>query len=241
MKAIPLIRELKNDKVLRSFISSTVSFIATTVFLAYNFVMGIMLRSVWNFSISFYYLLLVLLRAFILFSEKKWLNMTARERANKRILLFNRTCRMLILVDLALIVPISLMVLSQRSVKIGMIPAIATAAYTTYKVILSAVHYSRARKHENLSLYGLKIINLKDAIVSVLTLQNTMVMAFGTGNSMLPLTACTSAAMLIGMILLTALLLRKGRKFSVSVRPRRCQYHSEHQKSSQMKTKVKTV
>ncbi len=212
MNAKPLLCALKKDSIMRIFLSSAVSFIATMTFFAYNFVMGILLRSVWNFSISFYYLLLVLLRAFILFNEKKWVTLAARERAAKRIRLFNSICRMLIFVDIALIVPISLLVLSQRSVAIGTIPAIATAAYTTYKVIFSVVNYKKARKHENLSVYGLKIIHLKDAIVSVLTLQNTMVMVFGTGSSMLPLTASTSAAMLIGMVILTLLLLHRGRK-----------------------------
>ena len=60
----------------------------------------------------------------------------------------------------------------------------------------------------------MKIINLKDAIVSILTLQNTMVMVFGNETSMLTLTAYTSAGMLVGMFILTILSIRKGYQYS---------------------------
>lgn len=211
MKIKSSIKRLTKDYELRSFISSSFSFFAASFFLIYNFIIGILYRSVWNFSISFYYLLLGLLRGLIIFSEKKWQNESENIKKEKRIKLFRKVSFSLILLDIALVVPISLMVLSQRAVTMGMIPAIAIAAYTTYKVTMSVINYNKTRKQNNLSLFGLKIINLKDATVSVLTLQNTLVMVFGDSKSMLKVTAFTSAIILLFMIILTILLIRRAK------------------------------
>ncbi len=154
------ISSLRNDYVLRSFISSAFSFGSTAVFLVYNFIIGVSGHMIWNFSISFYYLVLVILRAVILLRERKWRGLEDEPKQQKRLLLYRRTCLMMILMDLALVVPITLMELSQRSVSIGTIPAIAAAAYTTYKVVLSILNYKKTRKEENYSLLGLRIINL---------------------------------------------------------------------------------
>lgn len=214
MKIKNIINNLSANFELRSFFSSSISFLTTIIFLAYNFIIGLIYHSVWNFSISFYYLLLVVLRGLIIFNEKKWRDIEDTRRNSNRIHLFRSISRILLAVDFVLIAPISLMVLSHRNVSIGMIPAIAVAAYTTYKVTIAIVNYTKVKKHENISLFLLKIINLKDAMVSVLTLQNTMVMVFGTDKSMQTLTAYTSAAILAFMIIITALLIRKGRKIS---------------------------
>lgn len=102
------------------------------------------------------------------------------------------------------------MVLSRRTVVMGKIPAIATAAYTAYKITVSAVNYKKAKNRENLSLFCLKIINLKDAMVSVLTLQNTLISVYSDGKSMPFLTSYTSAAQLAAMIIMTFFWIKKG-------------------------------
>lgn len=206
------VNEIRKNYEFRSFMFAFVSFAVTGAFLFLNFYLGVFYQSVWNFSISFYYLTLTALRGLILFSEWKWKQENIKGRNSRRIRLFRCVTSVLLLMDIVLIVPISLMVLSQRSVSITMIPAIAIAAYTTYKIILAVVNFKRASRQENLSLYGLRILNLKDAIASVLTLQNTMVMVFGEGKSMQTLTAYTSAVILVGMIALTFSFIREGRE-----------------------------
>lgn len=164
----------------------------------------------WNFSISFYYLSLVVLRGCILFSEKRWHQVTPPVRTKNRQKLYHRICKWLFLVDFLLVVPIALMVLSQRPVGVGKITAIALAAYTTYRVIMSIIRFRKSSRSENLSLFALKIIDMADTLVSVLTLQNTMVTVFGSGESMLELTAYTSGAIFLALLIFTAVLMRKG-------------------------------
>lgn len=59
--------------------------------------------------------------------------------------------------------------------------AITIAAYTTYKIIMSAINFSKAKKNGNLSVKMLRNVNLVDALVSVLSLQYALVMTFGGG------------------------------------------------------------
>ncbi len=214
MKMREQIKSVYKNYELRSFLFSGFSLFTTFAFLVYNFALGAIYKTIWNFSISFYYLILLGLRTVIIFKEKSWRYAQTRVKKQNQLRLFRFITKILLLMDLALIVPISLMVLSQRKVSIGMIPAIGTAAYTTYKVTFATINYFKTRGQKNLSLFGLKIINLKDAIVSILTLQNTMVMVFSDGISIQTLTAYTSAGILAGMFILTILLIRKGYQYS---------------------------
>lgn len=195
---------------LRSFLSAALSLVLSFLYLVYNLLLGVFYHAPWNFSISFYYLSLVALRGYILFSEKRWRQVTPPVRKKNRQKLFRRICCLLFLVDFLLIVPIALMVLSQRPVGVGKITAIALAAYTTYRVIMSIIRFRKSSRSENLSLFSLKIIDMADTLVSVLTLQNTMVTVFGSGESMLELIAYTSGATFLALLVFTAVLIRKG-------------------------------
>lgn len=195
---------------LRSFLSAALSLVLSFLYLVYNFLVGVVYHALWNFSISFYYLSLVMLRGFILLGEKRWRQETPPVRKKNRQKLYRRICKWLFLVDFLLIVPIALMVLSQRPVNMGQIPAIALAAYTTYRVTMAVIRFQKSSRSENLSLFALKIIDMADTLVSVLTLQNTMVTVFGSGESTLELTAYTSGAIFLALLVFTAVLMRKG-------------------------------
>ena len=100
--------------------------------------------------------------------------------------------------DLSLTVPAAMMVLDRKPVQIGQIPAIGMAAYTTYKVVLAAIGLKRSKRTESLAEKALRTIAFTDALVSVLTLQNTLIVVMdgGMGGKMQILSACSSAALL---------------------------------------------
>ena len=79
------------------------------------------------------------------------------------------------------------------------------AAYTTYKVTMASIHLKRRKRSSDSLVRLLRTINFIDALVSVLTLQNTLIMLNATGEelSMLPLTAMTSAAVFLTVLLLS--------------------------------------
>ncbi|MBR7019673.1 MAG: hypothetical protein IKI15_01285 [Lachnospiraceae bacterium] len=109
---------------------------------------------------------------------------------------------MLLLLNLSLIVPISLMVKLQKPVKMTLVPAIAMAAYTTYKIILASVNMKRTGRIKNLLAKELRTIGFIDALLSVVVLQNTLIVVNSDGKdrSMLLFSAITSAAILLLML-----------------------------------------
>ena len=116
--------------------------------------------------------------------------------------------------DLALMLPIALMVVLAKPLYIGLIPAIAMAAYTTWKITIASIHICRRRRFgEDLLLGELITVNFIDAILS---LQNTLIMVnqakTGDSGSMLTLSAVSSAVIYAAIIALTAQLLRKAVK-----------------------------
>ncbi len=204
MKVKEFFANLIHNRIYRWYLLAIISFAVSIVFLIYNFIVGVIYKLVWNFSVSFYYLLLMIIKGIILYGENKWKNLQPEKIRDNRIKLFKIENVFLILIDLILIAPVVLLLLEQkRAVNIGMIPTIAIAAYTTYKIIIACVNYSRTKKSDNLAIHGLKIISLKEAIVSIITLQNTMVVVFGKVSDMLTLTTCTSIGMLASMVVIS--------------------------------------
>ena len=164
-------------------------FAVTVAFALYNGILGAIYASIWHGSICLYYLLLSALRGILLSAVRR----PARERRA-----FRCTSLLLPVLDLSLTVPAAMMVLDRKPVQIGQIPAIGMAAYTTYKVVLAAIGLKRSKRTESLAEKALRTIAFTDALVSVLTLQNTLIVVMdgGMGGKMQILSACSSAALL---------------------------------------------
>lgn len=180
----------------RTFFILAGGFAATVLFAVYNGALGILHSSVWHGSICAYYIQLSVLRGSLLAAGRRVKEKGPREAAQYRKRVFYRTSGIMLAMNLALTVPAALMVMDRRPVRLGMIPAIASAAYATYKVSAASVRFRKAGKE--LLQRELDVIRLIDALVSVLVLQNTLLVAVDGGISprMLPVAAISSAAML---------------------------------------------
>jgi RnfABCDGE-type electron transport complex G subunit len=110
--------------------------------------------------------------------------------------------------------PVSLMVMRMKPVGMTLIPAIAMASYTTYKIVMASVNLKRRKKSENRLVRLLRTTGFIDALVSILTLQNTLIMvnAAGDGTEMLALSAVTSAAIMTAILALSVAALVTGIK-----------------------------
>ena len=180
---IGVLKRIKNDYVFRTFIFSALSFFVTLVFTIYNTFLGVAYKSVWNIGIALYYALLLCIRAYIIFSERKFYknNLTDGQKDRKRKIIFFVQSILLLIIDFALIAPISLMVLQKRAIKFSQIPAIAMAGYTSFKIFVSTRNIFKTKFEMNLSIKMLRNINFIDALVSILSLQYTLIMTFGGG------------------------------------------------------------
>lgn len=176
---------------------------STPLFALYNGVLGVWYSSVWHGSICAYYFLLSLLRGVLLTAETR--RLSGRLSQDREQAVATAASALLFLLNATLFVPAALMVLDQRGVRMGMIPAITTATYTTYKIAAACVKLKRATA----SPYARQLARLRfvDALVSILVLQNTLITAVeGTvTDRMLLLTAITTAAILLVILALSIL------------------------------------
>jgi len=186
------------------------SFSATVLFALYNGGLGIWYASLWHGSICIYYILLSLLRGILLAAERKARKKEREPAENYRKSVFCATSGIVLAINAALITPVSLMVLDRRPIQTGLIPAIASAAYTTYRISAAAVKLKRTRG--TILDRELSMIRLVDALVSVLVLQNTMIMAVEGGISprMFRLVAISSAGILLLVFAVSATWLKRG-------------------------------
>lgn len=66
---------------------------------------------------------------------------------------------LLLILNISLIVPVSIMVRQQKPVNLTRIPAIAMAAYTTYKVIMASVNLRKRRVSSDSLVWLLRTIS----------------------------------------------------------------------------------
>lgn len=171
------------DRAYRIIFVSALSLLASAAFTGYNAFLGAAYRSLWNVSVAVYYALLTALRADVLFREKKYVKveLSDEEKEERRKKALPRQCAALLFLGIALILPIALMVRQQKQADYSEIAAISVAAYTVYRIAVSARNYFGAKKLSHRGAQILTYVNLVDASVSVLTLQYTLIMTFGDG------------------------------------------------------------
>ena len=197
-----LLTRWKTDYDFKTILSAAGSLAVTAAFALYNGFLGVYHSSLWYGTICIYYLILAALRGTIILLEKRLSGREDRERKRNSVCLAASLA--LLVLNVSLIVPLSLMVRLQKPVTLTLVPAIAMAAYTTYKITMASVNLRKRKRSSDCLVRLLRTINFIDALVSVLTLQNTLIMVSnGDHSRMLPLTALTSAAVFIAVLCLT--------------------------------------
>lgn len=209
-----LLRAWREDYHSQTLMSAAASFGCTALFAVYNGYLGLCHGSVWHGSIGVFYLLLMAVRGMILLTEHRTGSKSKGEQARCR-RSFLISSSLLLILDLALILPIAMMVVLDKPVTMGLIPAIAMAAYTTWKITMASIHMGQQRRKSgrNILVAELRTVNFIDALVAILTLQNTLIMVTGTetdGNRMLPVSAASSAVIYVAIVVITIGMLRRG-------------------------------
>lgn len=214
-RAARFLRTWREDYIYQTLMSSAVSFGCTALFVLYNGYLGFRYGSVWHGSIGIFYLLLMVIRGIVLLTEMRNQTRLAAEQNRCRRRIFLISSVLLLVLDLTLILPISMMVVLDKPVSMGLIPAIAMAVYTTWKITMASIHVGRQRRRSggNILVVELRTVNFIDALVAILTLQNTLIMVKRTTmdeNAMLPLSAASSAVIYAVIVVITVGMLQKG-------------------------------
>ena len=194
----------RGDYDFRTFTTAFGSMLATALFAVYNGYIGLFHDSSWHKGIAVYYLLLMGIRFFLLYAEHDDFRRRASGGPEGRSLI--PLTALFLLLNLSLPAPFAMMVKQEKTVSLTLIPAIAMAAYTVYKISLASFHLKRKNRSANAHVRLLRTINFADALVSIITLQNTLIMVNSPGGNpgMLPLTAISSGAAWLVIVLLSA-------------------------------------
>lgn len=205
-----LIEKWKTDYDFKTVASAFGSLAVTVIFALYNGFLGVYHASLWHGSICLYYLILIVLRWVLIAAGKKAVPACKREDSIKRVYL--KASVLLLLLNASMIVPITLMIRLQKPVSLTLIPAISSAVYTVYKVTLASINLKKRKKASNSLLRLLRTINFIDALVSILTLQNTLIMISSEGKDigMLPFTIVTSTIIWAALLILSVIAVIKG-------------------------------
>ena len=214
-RAARLLRTWREDYIGQTFLSAAASLGITALFALYHGYLGLCYASVWHGSIGVFYLLLTAIRGTVLLTEKRNQARHAAEQSRCRCRTFLITSVLLLVMDAALIWPITMMVVLDKPVSIGQIPAVAMAAYTTWKITMASIHMGRQRRRArgNILAAELRTVNFIDALVAILTLQNTLIMVNRTAaaeDSMLPVSAASSAIIYVVIASITVRMLEKS-------------------------------
>ena len=155
--------------MVKSFNTAALSLLINIVYGAYNFFLGITTPSVWFLTAGTYYLILSIVRLFILSAKKDSVKALLKPFAGA----------MLMLLSVPLAGMVILASLKDRGTDFHEIPMITIALYTFIKITLSTVNMVKAKHNTPEKVKVLRNISFADAFVSICSLQRSMLVSFG--------------------------------------------------------------
>lgn len=179
-KENPFWLRYSTDLALRTRIGLTCSFGWNAAYALFQLALGLIYRSAWFYAMAGYYLLLALLRQRLLRSLRRT-PPGSDLRTEWRIY---RLCGAgLLMMNLSLLVFLLCFVFQLREVRHHEVVVIAMATYTFSATALAVRGVIRYRRYESPVCSAAKAITLASALVSMLSLENTMLSTFATEGS----------------------------------------------------------
>ena len=182
---ITFIKKIKNgnkylniyfsDPELRARISLYGALVINIAYAIFQVGLGLVHSSLWYYSLGGYYIMLSLMRFFLVRHDRKG------EEA--RFLNRQAICRLIGVFLLVMTLVLSGVILHMIQLNVTIvhheITTIALAAYTFTALTLAIVQIARKRRSKSLVFMVSKAISLVCALVSIITLENAMITAFG--------------------------------------------------------------
>lgn len=176
----PYIQIYLNNASLRIKVSLYSSLFMNTCYGIFQLGLGFFHKSLWFYSFAAYYIVLAVMRYFLLYDIKLTTVKQNMELEFKRY----RFCGILLLImNLSLMVIVFFMSWLNHSIQHHFITTIAMAAYTFWSFTKAIIQLIKYKKYKSPLFSASKIISLAAASVSLLTLENAMLTAFGDNAS----------------------------------------------------------
>ena len=170
----------KSDVRLRMNISLYGSFAFNAAYALFQLCLGLWHSSVWFYAMAVYYILLAVMRLMLANHTRVY---APGEQQKMEWRKYRRCGVFLLLMTITLSVFIIYFIWQIRIFRHHEITTIAMAAYTFASLALAIVNAVRCRRYGSPAYSAAKAISLASAAVSVLTLENSMLTAFGQENS----------------------------------------------------------
>ena len=201
-----------SDVHLRVNVSLYGSLVWNIAFAIFQLGLGFYHKSFWFYSMFAYYIMLGVMRFFLVKHTRKYkANEEAEIEVKKSIL-----CGwLLIAMNLALGVIVFFIVYWNRTFYHHMITTIAMAAYTFFTFTFAIINLVRYKKYNSPVYSSAKTISLIAGAVSMLTLETTMLTTFGTTEGPLfnqIMLSCTGVAVIGFAITMAVLMIVEGKK-----------------------------
>lgn len=164
------------DVHLRVRLSLYASLLWNAAYAVFQLGLGFYHASVWFYALAAYYILLAVMRFFLLREVR---SLTPGGDRCQELQRYRFCGYILLLMNLALAVIVFYVVWQNRGFQHHPITTIAMAAYTFTSLTLAIVNVVKYRKYQSPVLSASKAISLAAACVSMLTLETAMLAAFG--------------------------------------------------------------
>ncbi len=174
------------DKLIKNYGFRTLTFAVGSMFMTvlygfYNGVIAVLFRSVWYGALAAYYIILVVIRGGILLYHGKT---RGKEKKLETQLRKYRRCGVYLIVTiLALSAAILQMVVAGAGFEKPGLTIYVAATYTFLKITMAIIHIFKARKQTDFTIQAIRNVNLADALVSILALQTSLLIAFSDGGT----------------------------------------------------------
>lgn len=169
-----------SDVRLRINLSLQMVFVFNVIYALFQLCLGLWHHSVWFYSMAGYYLLLAAIRLML---AKYTRIHTPGQKKEMEWKMYRLCGAFLLLITFALAIFIIYFVWKIRVFRHHEITTIAIAAYTFFSLVMAICNVIRYRNYGSPAYSAAKAIALVSAIVSVLTLENAMLTAFGQDSS----------------------------------------------------------
>lgn len=197
------------DADVRARVSLNVGWLVNLGYSAFKLVLGIVYGSMWFLAEAEYYILLTLLRFWLIKSDK-------RHAGNSAYMwkCFNRCGWWLLLLNFLMTCIITQVVFRNEVYDYPGLVIYASAAYTFYRLIMSIVQIVRYHSARNPVLSASKRLNLSASLMSLFALQTAMLTEFGgmEGIGNRAANGATGAAVSAAVICIAVMMIIKSRK-----------------------------
>jgi len=201
-----------SDVQLRINVSLYGSLIWNIAFAIFQLGLGFYHKSFWFYSMFAYYVILGIMRFFLVKHTRKY---KANEQEEVELKKYIISGYLLLIMNLALAVIVFFIVYFNKTFNHHMITTIALAAYTFFTFIFAIINLVRYKKYKSPVYSAAKIISLIAGSVSMLTLETTMLTTFSTNESPLfrqIMLSATGVAVIGFAIIMAIIMICKGNK-----------------------------